>query len=147
MGSAHAVVGRLRDTIDQLRPTAPQAVADGLASEGGLPDSTISPSGMARQTTILSKGLVLFMSQLYMCWLTAVRPDDQRVSGPLNGQSSCSAGVDQEGPPVHRPQRIPSGMWSGPIIPKTITDHRFRWSGLVWSPPPESNRRPHPYHG
>ena len=22
-----------------------------------------------------------------------------------------------------------------------------RWSALLWSPPPESNRRPHPYHG
>jgi hypothetical protein len=22
----------------------------------------------------------------------------------------------------------------------------FRWSAWVWSPPPESNRRPHPYH-
>ena len=26
-------------------------------------------------------------------------------------------------------------------------DQRFHWSALVWSPPPESNRRPHPYHG
>ena len=24
---------------------------------------------------------------------------------------------------------------------------RFRWSSSWWSPPPESNRRPHPYHG
>jgi hypothetical protein len=27
------------------------------------------------------------------------------------------------------------------------THQRFRWSAWVWSPPPESNRRPHPYHG
>jgi hypothetical protein len=26
-------------------------------------------------------------------------------------------------------------------------DQRFRWSAPMWSPPPESNRRPHPYHG
>ena len=26
-------------------------------------------------------------------------------------------------------------------------DQRLRWSAWVWSPPPESNRRPHPYHG
>jgi hypothetical protein len=25
-------------------------------------------------------------------------------------------------------------------------DQRFRWSEAMWSPPPESNRRPHPYH-
>jgi hypothetical protein len=26
-------------------------------------------------------------------------------------------------------------------------NQRFRWSEPIWSPPPESNRRPHPYHG
>ena len=26
-------------------------------------------------------------------------------------------------------------------------DQRLRWSEPMWSPPPESNRRPHPYHG
>jgi hypothetical protein len=26
-------------------------------------------------------------------------------------------------------------------------DQRLRWSSAWWSPPPESNRRPHPYHG
>src|SRR5215203_2946706 len=29
----------------------------------------------------------------------------------------------------------------------TATHQHFRWSEPVWSPPPESNRRPHPYHG
>jgi hypothetical protein len=31
--------------------------------------------------------------------------------------------------------------------PKCGAEQRFRWSAWVWSPPPESNRRPHPYHG
>src|SRR5829696_10484180 len=31
--------------------------------------------------------------------------------------------------------------------PLRRTDQRFRWSAYMWSPPPESNRRPHPYHG
>jgi hypothetical protein len=26
-------------------------------------------------------------------------------------------------------------------------DQHFGWSEPMWSPPPESNRRPHPYHG
>jgi hypothetical protein len=30
--------------------------------------------------------------------------------------------------------------------PERRTDQRLRWSGPMWSPPPESNRRPHPYH-
>jgi hypothetical protein len=31
--------------------------------------------------------------------------------------------------------------------PERRTDQRLRWSRPMWSPPPESNRRPHPYHG
>ena len=33
------------------------------------------------------------------------------------------------------------------MAPRRGTDQRLRWSAVVWSPPPESNRRPHPYHG
>ena len=36
--------------------------------------------------------------------------------------------------------------YGSPTSPETTPDQRFRWSGWVWSPPPESNRRPHPYH-
>jgi hypothetical protein len=31
--------------------------------------------------------------------------------------------------------------------PEREDDLRLRWSSAWWSPPPESNRRPHPYHG
>ena len=31
--------------------------------------------------------------------------------------------------------------------PMCGADQRMRWSVPMWSPPPESNRRPHPYHG
>jgi hypothetical protein len=34
-----------------------------------------------------------------------------------------------------------------PTDPERRADQRLRWSASVWSPPPESNRRPHPYHG
>jgi hypothetical protein len=34
-----------------------------------------------------------------------------------------------------------------PTGPRNGLDQRFRWSAWVWSPPAESNRRPHPYHG
>ena len=34
-----------------------------------------------------------------------------------------------------------------PTTPNNGTGQRFRWSVWVWSPPPESNRRHHPYHG
>jgi hypothetical protein len=31
--------------------------------------------------------------------------------------------------------------------PEREDDQRLCWSSAWWSPPPESNRRPHPYHG
>jgi hypothetical protein len=34
-----------------------------------------------------------------------------------------------------------------PTGPEREDDQRLRWSSPWWSPPPESNRRPHPYHG
>jgi hypothetical protein len=39
------------------------------------------------------------------------------------------------------------GMCSpaGICVPERRYDQRFRWSSCWWSPPPESNRRPHPY--
>jgi hypothetical protein len=37
--------------------------------------------------------------------------------------------------------------WPVQPAPTRGTDQHFRWPAWVWSPPPESNRRPHPYHG
>src|SRR5215211_2792832 len=34
-----------------------------------------------------------------------------------------------------------------PTGPEPEDYQRLRWSSAWWSPPPESNRRPHPYHG
>jgi hypothetical protein len=41
----------------------------------------------------------------------------------------------------------PNAYGVGLNDPETTTDQRLRWSVSVWSPPPEFNRRPHPYHG
>jgi hypothetical protein len=35
---------------------------------------------------------------------------------------------------------------AAPSGPEREDDQRLRWSVPMWSPPPESNRRPHPYH-
>jgi hypothetical protein len=49
----------------------------------------------------------------------------------------------------HQSDRIQQGMGSpdGIRLIERCEDQRLRWSDPVWSPPPESNRRPHPYHG
>jgi hypothetical protein len=41
----------------------------------------------------------------------------------------------------------PNAYGVGPTIPKQATEPQLPWSAWVWSPPPESNWRPHPYHG
>jgi hypothetical protein len=41
----------------------------------------------------------------------------------------------------------PDHLTAAPNGPEHEDDQRLRWSSAWWSPPPESNRRPHPYHG
>jgi hypothetical protein len=51
--------------------------------------------------------------------------------------------------PPYRPRTLtahPNAYVVGPDDPETRTDQRLRWSEPMWSPPPESNRRRHPYH-
>jgi hypothetical protein len=43
----------------------------------------------------------------------------------------------------HQPDHFTAARTS----PKREDDQRLHWSSAWWSPPPESNRRPHPYHG
>jgi hypothetical protein len=76
-------------------------------------------------------------------------PCDHEGTGPsrsLNEQSCCSTAcpcTDRTWTPTAHPDEYVVGTND----PETTTDQRFRWSVAVWSPPPESNRRPHPYHG
>jgi hypothetical protein len=81
-----------------------------------------------------------------MCSTSAMRPQRADLSRPLNKQSCCATGLSRHRRAVDRHSACHLGMWSGPTIPKTTSDQRLRWSEPVWSPPPESNRRPHPYH-
>jgi hypothetical protein len=39
------------------------------------------------------------------------------------------------------------GSLDGRCVIERQGNQRFCWSEPMWSPPPESNRRPHPYHG
>jgi hypothetical protein len=69
-------------------------------------------------------------------------PEQTVESAKVPGQQGLPAGS-----PDQRCKRIPIGMRSALTMPKRLLVSRLRWSALVWSPPPESNRRPHPYHG
>jgi hypothetical protein len=51
---------------------------------------------------------------------------------------------------IDQSDRIPTREVRSPAsnrLRTRTTDQRFPWSEPMWSPPPESNRRPHPYHG
>jgi hypothetical protein len=47
----------------------------------------------------------------------------------------------------HRTSQQRMCSLDGKCLIERDSDQRFHWSAPVWSPPPESNRRPHPYHG
>jgi hypothetical protein len=80
-----------------------------------------------------------------MCSASAMRPGGQ-----------CSADHGTRKVPAQEGYTAPTGSgppsaskigWGRPELPATTSPQRLRWSAWVWSPPPESNRRPHPYHG
>ena len=80
-----------------------------------------------------------------MCSVTAVRLDS---SSPHDRQRPETAGqpadVDTSIQTHPSTSLAEQGKW---IISRYGSQQRLRWSAWVWSPPPESNRRPHPYHG
>jgi hypothetical protein len=57
--------------------------------------------------------------------------------------------MDKHRGAIGSPSASQHGM--GSLDGRCLIEHgheqRLRWSERVWSPPPESNRRPHPYHG
>jgi hypothetical protein len=60
--------------------------------------------------------------------------------------SEISTG-SQGDPPSPIASQQGMGSPDGRCLIERDDGQRLRWSGPVWSPPPESNRRPHPYHG
>jgi hypothetical protein len=72
--------------------------------------------------------------------------NDHRAQRTLNEQSPCSSrycgtGQVSDSDNIRYPDAVDQNRH------ETTTHQRLRWSAWVWSPPPESNRRPHPYHG
>jgi hypothetical protein len=71
-------------------------------------------------------------------------PRDSWIGQRLWSEQSTSTGG---GPASQIASQQGMGSLDGRCLIERNGDQRFRWSGPVWSPPPESNRRPHPYHG
>ena len=67
---------------------------------------------------------------------------------PGSQATTLVRGIDRTGGRPTHSDRIPTGKCSPARStgPERQTDQRFGWSERMWSPPPESNRRPHPYH-
>src|SRR5207247_3847140 len=60
--------------------------------------------------------------------------------------SQAAAGSQGRPPRLIASQQV-MGSQDGKCLIERHNNQRFRWSERMWSPPPESNRRPHPYHG
>ena len=65
------------------------------------------------------------------------------VKNPNVNQGSAPSGIR---PPNTTPKAKTTSV-ARSTGPDCEVDKRFSWSACVWGPPPESNRRPHPYPG
>jgi hypothetical protein len=80
-----------------------------------------------------------------MCSSTAMPRAAWALAGLAQQQSGWSRGHEQSGRGRNR-RSHPNCYLLDARGQKSTVDRRCRWSEPVWSPPPESNRRPHPYH-
>jgi hypothetical protein len=106
--------------------------------------------------TRTSNGLVTLQSSFWMRgWLHAgcvLRPLCSRVAQTERARKPAAtlvSAVDDPRSTTDRQIASQHGMCSldGRCLIERDDNQRLRWSAPVWSPPPESNRRPRPYHG
>jgi hypothetical protein len=81
-----------------------------------------------------------------MCSVTAMRPARFEPYLILHSQSCWSAGLLALWRRADHSHPIPTRMWSAPTAPDGDPP-AFPLVRAWVEPPPESNRRPHPYHG
>jgi len=81
-----------------------------------------------------------------MCSSTAMPWTARPLTGLARQQIGWSKACEQSRLRSNRRSR-PNPYMPGAEGQKSTVDRRFGWSDPMWSPPPESNRRPHPYHG
>jgi hypothetical protein len=77
----------------------------------------------------------------------AARDPDGDDQGAGQRRWSVLSKAPAEDSPVRSHPRKGTCSLAGRCLPEREDDQPLRWSSAWWSPPPESNRRPHPYHG
>jgi hypothetical protein len=135
--------------VRQYRGRAVESIArspiTALLRPSGQPRSHARVGMTLPPTASLGTGLISREARDVLSYRYATSPESlpYRI---LHDQSGCPAGLLalwRRADPSHP---IPLRMSSAPTAPDGDSQ-RFRWSAWVWSPPPESNRRPLPYHG
>jgi hypothetical protein len=121
----------------------------GSAAEGGLaPQSEVSPFGCVQ--AVDSPAITSAVAQPVAVpqdsgqeWAQHPLCDPSRATP--NERMCCSPIIaDRQ---KHRiSETHPDADAASLVGPGTGADQRLCWSAVVWSPPPESNRRHHPYH-
>ena len=110
-----------------------------------------APSSLtSSRTGVLGRPDIRLLLAVQVCVLGPLRGAVTQLEG--GQRTGNNAGQSYQQAPAGRPaSQIASqqGMCSldGRCLIEHHDDQRFRWSEPMWSPPPESNRRPHPYHG
>jgi hypothetical protein len=79
-------------------------------------------------------------------------PLRRRVTQNRDGNGTATSlvrAMDKHRGAIGSPSASQQGIGSlaGRCVIERHDDQRLSWSEPAWSPPPESNRRPHPYHG
>jgi hypothetical protein len=112
---------------------------------GGKPD----PSGQCPTTALLGDDPNLrLVPRVQVCVLEPLWSRVTQIEGPEAGQRPLVRAIGHHRWTTARKSASQQGMCSldGRCVIERHDDQRFRWSAPIWSPPPESNRRPHPYH-
>jgi hypothetical protein len=71
----------------------------------------------------------------------------QETTGSANDSGQSNRQAPEGGPASQIASQQGMCSLDGRYVIERHDDQRLRWSEPMWSPPPESNRRPHPYHG
>jgi hypothetical protein len=118
-----------------MRGAASPCAACSLSSRSSAPDQTFEPERFkARKRPGVHRSACAAGGQGH----GTARPEPERLTREVLSI--------RHAPVQHHPNAKTTSI-ARSTGPRRAADQRFRWSAYIWSPPPESNRRPHPYHG
>jgi hypothetical protein len=118
----------------------------GSASPEGVPPATIAWGPSSPMRLMATTGRPRPRSPRRTCMPSGLR-QQQVKHDDVGKQLQIETPGARRGPGSQSTSQHGMGSLDRGGLIERHADQRFRCSERVWSPPPESNRRPHPYHG